>query len=40
MKLLISVHPRGVVKGEGLHYLELQMDLSLYTAINLNYIVN
>lgn len=23
-----------------LHYLELQMDLSLYTVINLNYVVN
>lgn len=30
----------GNSKRGSLHYLELQMDLSLYTVINLNYIVN
>lgn len=30
----------GSRKRGGLHYLELRMDLSLYTVINLNYIVN
>jgi len=30
----------GNSKRGGLHYLELHMDLSLYTVINLNYIAN